>query len=513
MVGANKIIAPRGIAQIPERSKQAHNFDWALISLLVLALLIRVAVIIGFPSIHHPDENFQLLEQGHRYFFGTGLVPWEFSVGTRSPVLPFALGLVFAAAEPLVGGPEGYIFVTRLLLAMSSLAGVAAVYRMGQRVSPTHAVLGGLVTATWFEFAYFAGRPLTEAIATTVLLVGLSLASVSECEFTRKRLVYIGFCLALCLMLRVHLLFGLLIAWMWVGQLHVRRWWLMGIGALIPVAMFGIADAIVWGEPFQSYFKAIEVNLFQGKASTFGTNPFDWYFRLLAQRWSYAAPLLLLLVVLRTRSLMLWVLVALCILLTHSVIPHKEYRFVFPAFACLIVVAAMASADLVQSLRRQWRWAGAVAAAGSWVAVSAALAFAPSFKFEWFKQRDMIEAEFLLANQPNLCGILLYDYQWWDTGGYAYLHRNVPFYQLSERSSANASRLASAFNAVVLERSSTPDFPKEFTVRKCVGSGKVDDVCIMMRKGDCTHSLQFAPTGAGVRRLSGQEALGLRGAR
>jgi hypothetical protein len=26
------------------------------------------------------------------------------------------LGLIFAAAEPFVGGPEGYIFVARLLL-------------------------------------------------------------------------------------------------------------------------------------------------------------------------------------------------------------------------------------------------------------------------------------------------------------------------------------------------------------------------------------------------------------
>jgi hypothetical protein len=57
-------------------------------------------------------------------------------VGSRSPVVPFLLGLVFAAAEPLTGGPEGYLFVARLLLALSSLAGVAAVYRMGQRVQP-----------------------------------------------------------------------------------------------------------------------------------------------------------------------------------------------------------------------------------------------------------------------------------------------------------------------------------------------------------------------------------------
>ena len=72
------------------------------------------------------------------------------------------------------------------------------------------------------------------------------------------------------------------------------------------------------------------------------------------------------------------------------------------------------------------------ATAGTWVAVSAALAFAPAFRSEWFTSRDLIEAEFLLAKQPSLCGILLYDYEWWETGGYAYLHRNVPFYELRE---------------------------------------------------------------------------------
>jgi Alg9-like mannosyltransferase family len=107
------------------------KFDWHLVGLLLLALLVRLATIIAFPSLHHPDENFQLFEQGHRWFFGYGLVPWEFRVGTRSPVMPFLLGLTFAAAEPVVGGPEGYLLIAKLLLALSSLAGVVAVYRMG----------------------------------------------------------------------------------------------------------------------------------------------------------------------------------------------------------------------------------------------------------------------------------------------------------------------------------------------------------------------------------------------
>jgi phosphatidylinositol glycan class B len=480
-------------------SGQLHNCDWRLLSLLALALLVRLAAIIEFPSLHQADENFQLLEQGHRYFFGIGLVPWEFSIGTRSPVLPFLLGLVFAAAEPLVGGPEGYILAARILLALSSLAGVVAVYRMGQRVSSTHAILGGLVTATWFELVYFAGRPLTEALSTTVLLVGLSLASVSDRELTSKRIIYIGFCFGLCLMLRLHLALGILIAWIWVARLYAERWRLMAVGALIPVSVFGIADAIVWGEPFHSYFESLRLNLFQGVASKFGAHPFDWYVRLFAARWSYAAPVLLLLILLRTRQSILWVLVAFGILISHSLIPHKEYRFVFPVSACLIVVAAMASADRIQSLRaRHGLWAVAAtpitfAAAGAWVAVSATLAFAPSFRSQWFRSRDLIKAEFLLAKQPSLCGILLYDYDWWQTGGYAYLHRNVPIYELRQGGTVDASKVASAFNAVVLKRSLAANFPGWSTLQTCMGSGEADDVCVLMRDGNCTRIPQLLP--------------------
>jgi hypothetical protein len=421
-------------------------------------------------------------------------------VGVRSPVVPFLLGLVFAAADPLTGGPEGYLFVARFLLALSSLAGVVAVYRMGQRVSSTHAVLGGLVTATWFEFVYFAGRPLTEVLATTVLLVGLSLASVSERELIGRRLTYVGFCFGLCVMLRLQLLPGILIAWLWVGRSEAERWVSMAVGALMPVAVFGIADAIVWGEPFHSYFETVRLNLFQGVASNFGTAPFDWYLRLFATQWSYATPLLLLLILLRTRSSTLWILVAFGILLTHSAIPHKEYRFVFPASACLIVVAAMASADLSESLRARRSWAPAASLitfviACTWVGVSAVLAFAPPFRGEWFTSRDVIEAEFLLAKQPSLCGILLYDYHWWETGGYAHLHRNVPIYELPEQSRSNASIVSGAFNAVLLKRSSVADFPRDYTLLKCMGTRRAEDVCVMMRNGNCTRIPQFPSCG------------------
>ncbi len=464
--------------------------DRPLLFLLGLALLLRLAAIVAFPSLHHPDENFQLLEQAHRIAFGYGIVPWEFRDGIRSPVLPYILAALFWLGERLLGGPEGYLLVARSALAAASLAGVAAVYHMGRRTSATHGLLAGVVAATWFELVYFAGRPLTEAVATTVLLVALSLASVLPASLTFRRLLAIGFCLGLALTLRMHLAPGLLAAAVFVGRLDLRaRWWPMALGGLPPVLLFGAADWLYWGSPFYSFLETIRIDLIDAKASSFGVEPTAYYFEELAAAWAGALPAMAALIVLRARPSMLWIVVALAIIAAHTAVPHKEYRFVLPAFACLAVAAAMGSADLIERVRGllgpgQAARALVALAAGLWVATSAALAFAPGFSDEWFEARDLIEASFKLAHEPDLCGVLFYNHDWASTGGYAHLHRNVPLFAL-EKDQETAQQSTAAFNAIVLSRDLLDDFAPQYELRGC-GGAEDDDVCIVMRKGTCT---------------------------
>jgi GPI mannosyltransferase 3 len=466
--------------------------DKSLLVLLALAMLVRLAAIIAFPSLHHPDENFQLLEQAHRIAFGYGVVPWEFRDGIRSPVLPYMLAALFWLGERVVGGPEGYLLVARSALAAVSLLAVAAVYRMGQRTSQTHAVMAGLVAATWFELVYFAGRPLTEAVATTFLVVALSLASVPPERLGSRRLAAIGACLGLALMLRFHLAPGLLVVAIWVGALDLRgRWWPMALGGLGPLIVFGAADWLFWGAPFSSYVAALRIDLIDGKASIYGVEPPGYFFEQLADIWAGALPAMAALILLRARASALWIVVALVIIASHMAIPHKEYRFVFPAFACLALVAAMGSADLIERMR-QLRGPGragrALVAMGAvlWVGTSVALAFAPGFKDEWLVAGDLIEASFRLAHQPDLCGVLFYNDDWPSTGGYAHLHRNVPMFALEEDKDT-ARQSTAAFNAVILSREFLDDFAPQYTLQECSGD-EDDDVCIMKREGACTRA-------------------------
>jgi phosphatidylinositol glycan class B len=464
--------------------------DRTLLILLALAMVVRLSAIVAFPSLHHPDENFQLLEQAHRIAFGYGVVPWEFRDGIRSPVLPYVLVALFRLSEPVVGGPEGYLLVARAALAAVSLIGVAAVYRMGQRTSQTHAVMAAVVAATWFELVYFAGRPLTEAVATTFLVAALSLSSVPSEHFGFRRLAAIGFCLALALMLRLHLAPGLLVVAIWVGRADLRgRWLPMALGGVAPLLVFGVADWLYWGAPFSSYVSALRIDLVDGKASVYGVEPPAYFFGQLADLWAGALPAMAALIVLRSRASALWIAAALVIIATHMLIPHKEYRFVFPAFACLALVAAMGSADLIERLRQLPGLSGpALVAIGTalWVGTSAALAFAPGFNDEWFEAGDVIEASFKLAHQDDLCGVLFYNHDWATTGGYAHLHRNVPMFALADDQDA-AQRSTDAFNAIVLTHEFIDDFAPQYTLQECNGD-EDDDVCIMKREGGCTRA-------------------------
>ncbi len=471
-----------------------YKFDYGFAVVIAIALLTRIAAVFAFPSIHHWDENFQVLEQAHRLAFGYGVVPWEFRLGARSPVLPLIFAQIFSASEPLVGGPEGYIFAARVVTALSSVIAVAAVYRFAATISSVHALIAGLATATWFELVYFADRPTPESFATTILLSALSLAGLVEQKPTRSRLVLLGFCIGLCFMLRIQLAPGLFVLAAWIGRQQIAARWLpMLLGAIGPVLAFGAIDWFYWGAPFSSYLKYIEANLIDDRAAIYGTEPIYWYFGFIFVTWTWATPLILALLLRARGILLLWIAVALAIILIHAFIPHKEYRFILPAIACLIVAAAIASADVLQRYAEDvpllHKRLALAAVALLWVLASASLAFTGSFRDQWFAGRPVIEASFDLSKFAPLCGVLLAD----ELGGYAHLHRAVPMYRLAYYCGEDGLRSCSsdAFNAMIIPCTAMTEVPPAFRLYRRENGFHRPDACIMVRDGSCAAASEL----------------------
>jgi len=263
-----------------------------------------------------------------------------------------------------------------------------------------------------------------------------------------------------------------------------------------PLLMFGIADYIAWGGMFHSYIAAIRVNILEHKASLFGVSPIYWYAARFIQLWAGAILVLAALLVIRWRESKLWILTAFVIVAVHSLIPHKEDRFVFPAHACLVIVAALASADLIAMWRQRFgtrhvlKLTAAVLA--FWCGTSVSLAVAPGFVENWSKSRGLIKSFAWLHERPDLCGILLVDSPWSNTGGYAYLHRNVPIYDSLYDPELIATTPGQGFNYLVVSRSALPKLSPGYEVQRCYGN-KDTDACVMSRPGGCGQSVRALP--------------------
>ena len=90
-------------------------------ALFLVAAAIRLWAAIGIWGMVWPDEIFQTLEQGHRFAFGLGMIPWEFRDGARSWVFPGLLGLAYKAASTL-GVTKALTFVRIMKVGMAAFS-------------------------------------------------------------------------------------------------------------------------------------------------------------------------------------------------------------------------------------------------------------------------------------------------------------------------------------------------------------------------------------------------------
>lgn len=460
--------------------------------ILLAAFALRIAVAGFWPNIHHPDELFQYLEQGHRLAFGYGVVPWEFLDGARSWLLPGFLGALMWATAWLGGGPSAYMAVIAAVLSAFSLCIVVAAFLWAKRLAgPMAALLAGAFTATWFELVYFASKPLTEAVATGTLFWGAYL--LCSCDRPSPRaLFYGGVLLGLTFALRMHLAPAILVVAAAGCRMAFRqRWRPVVVGGASVVLAAGLLDWATWDYPFQSFWVNFTFNLIAGQSSRFGTLPWYGYLGLYNLVWSdFAVPMIILALVGARRAPLLLIVPAV-IVASHSMIARKVYRFVIPALPFIVTLAAIGTARAVEFTRKAWpaiqgRYlvAGAVVV---WAGISTILGFGGYFRPNLFNQSAEIAAFAGLRETGSGCAVGLVNVKWWETGGYTYLHRDIPIYLVEDP--AQLPAMHAAFDTVLAP---SDEHLQSFGYRRqdCYARQGASDhpapeVCLFVRDGGC----------------------------
>lgn len=400
----------------------------ALPAILALAFALRLGAALTQTHVLFFDETLQYFEQGHRLAFGTGIVPWEYFDGIRSWLLPALISLAMLATQRFGDDPMLYVGLVRGVCVFLSLTVVLAGYRMGERTGGrTAAILTGGFCALWFDLVYFAPAAMTEVLSAHCAIAALYLGEFGR---TRRRAFWTGalFGAAVCLRYQYAPALALAAIWQYRHHLGLLWPWLFMGSVSVLLAFSGVLDAITWGMAFQSIWLNFARNSLSGVAAAIGTEPWSYYIEYLTIGLA-PLPLLIGLAAVGARRFPALAIAAVTVLVTHSLVPHKEVRFIYLSLAAFPILIGLGASHLLSLLASRGAIRAAAAGGPAFLLIGAALSWfiaTHPLGGRWSFQRGTVHAFLAAHNEPGLCGLRVRDIPSWRSGGYTYLNRDVP---------------------------------------------------------------------------------------
>lgn len=402
---------------------------------MAIGFAARIAVALTCDCHAYADEFMNYLEQAHRAVFGYGFIPWEYRFGVRSWLLPAIPMLpLWIAKTAGLDTPAFYVPFVNSFNALVSMAIPAGMYFFTRRAVSEKAARYALVFGTlWYELIVFAPRTLAEPYSTAAFFGALGLLSGKS----GKKMFASGFLFGLAVSLRWHYGFAVAaVGLLWLISFGKNRDLLKGVaGGIAAISIWGLVDFLTWGKPFHSITEYLKIypafphHLNQielpahpryAEAAQLAASGFGLHLLSMAVgtiRWR--------------KSFLPLSLVFLCLAI-HAIPQSGEYRNVFIAIPLLWIVAASVfdSADgairvLFCCLFLSVSVAGFL---GKLPKMSAALG--DYTKYIDASTTPGISAAKELRKLPDgeIRGVLWLGGNQIFSGGYFYLHRNIPYY-------------------------------------------------------------------------------------
>jgi GPI mannosyltransferase 3 len=313
-----------------------------------------------------------------------------------------------------------------------------------------------------------------------------------------------AFLLATGVLLRFH--YGpavavIALAALW-GQWHAR-FVPMLVGGLIAAGISGAVDLWAGQLPFAWIIANVRFNIVHDVASQFGVTPPTAYLGGYIESWGWARiPIfLLILPAIRHHRALFWA--AILNLAAHSLIGHKEYRFIFLTTAIFVLLSAIGTVDVLGWLRRRFAprtplWT-ALAAIPLWAGVSASLAATPPRNVGWTQFGATLGLMAEAGRTPGACGVAVERQWFWISGAHVMLRRDIPIYpeEAIDPAVARGGAVLNAlpgYNLVIGPEPMKARLPGDYRIIACRASGRERDfsayadgarVCLFQRPGPC----------------------------
>jgi len=448
------------------------------------AFLLRLATGWLLPNINHPDETFQYLEQAYRLITDRGMVPWEYQVGARSWLLAWLITPVVAIAHAISPDPAILRGAVILFLSLLSTTIVPAAWRIGLHSGGRRAaILAALLAAVWCEVVLLSTHMLADSISAIPLMAALA-AGIRGKEASIREIVLAGLLFGFAIVIRPQLAPACALAALWIAGIRPGpRWGMMIAGLAGPILSLGVTDWISWGAPFHSIATYLHVNA-AGIADIFGTAPPYAYLTREAAMWGLALPLIAATGLLGIGRAPLVALLALTVVATFSAVPHKEWRFIYPALPLIFTLCGIGTARAIDWLSRRQPGGDprrlVIIVGAFWLAVSAMIGAGATMRPYWLQNTSQIRALDLASADPKACGLGIAPSSYWTDTGHARIRADM---RLLAATPADAPH----FNYLMLTAGLTP--PPAFAAlgydkAVCFPRG----VCLYKRPGECRPS-------------------------
>ncbi len=424
------------------------------LTLILLAVLAwRLSVAVFAAPILHEDQTFQYIEPAHRIVYGYGFVPWEYRFGLRNWLLPGFLAVMLTAFRSIgIDQPTIYMPLLQCLGAILSMIVVYSAYVIGKRLHSAQAgLLAAVLTGTWHELSTFAVGLIPEVLAMNCAMAALALWPQAR---NAKLALAFGVLIGLCAVLRLQYapVSGVLLLLLAYRHGLPAAGFAAGAAASVVVAA-GALDQMFWGTPFASFYNNFLFNFVYDVASLFGERTVIYYFGALAMHSIFLFAFAGIYALWHWRQFIPILLIVAAVLIPHSLIGHKEYRFVVLAIPLLLIVVACAVCDAQRAYARNDNGFPAVRYVGRGLA-AVFLAFAV-YKGQWNRE-PRLDVALYLSEQPGVKSILDLAEGRWRSGGYSYLHKDIPLMFSDDMSAAMKADVRKVASHIVINASKPP---------------------------------------------------------
>lgn len=413
------------------------NSDWwmGVHIIAIVGLCIRLVLVFVSDLFHHPDEVFQNLEQAHRVVFGYGHIPWEYRFGIRSWIVPGFISVWLIICKVLHhNSADIYIPLVKSVTCVLSTSLIYFAYIIGRTIASENAGrLSCIFVCFWYELVYFAHKTTPETLA-MISLTGALACAVANVN--QRKPILFGLLSALCIVLRFQFMpaifiLVLFVCFTWMKNEFIKA----GLIFLLIIAVAGYIDYLTWGSFFASYYNNYLYNKVYKISEIFGTKPF-WYF-LTKLTWTSAGVFSVIGLLSLTKLHKVWLPLAciLSVILSHSIIPHKEYRFVLAVIPVFLILTSVIVSDYISNYihsSKQTIFYFLTSLSLFFISVMGLLRELPLEKYVYhrplYTEQEIVKAYKYLSHEPDLVAVLNTYTTWAFSPGYYYLHRNVPIY-------------------------------------------------------------------------------------